>query len=45
MTDNKRADDDDAFKKEMTPAKNPDHIEWPDALKFLPMTKWRRYTW
>jgi hypothetical protein len=45
MTDTKRVEDDDGFKKEMTPTVNPDVVQWPEALKFLPCSKWRRYTW
>ena len=32
MTDTKRVDDDDGFKKEMTPTTNPDVVYWPEAL-------------
>jgi hypothetical protein len=29
----------------MTPPVNPDVVQWPESLKFLPCSKWRRYTW
>lgn len=45
MTDSKRVDDDDGFKKEMTPPVDPQFVQWPESLKFLPCSKWSRHTW
>lgn len=29
----------------MQKEKDPDHVEWPESLKFLPCSKWSRVTW
>jgi hypothetical protein len=46
MTENKRVDADDGFKKELTPpVVDPEYYQWPGWLQWFPGTKWRKYTW
>ncbi len=45
MTDSKRVDEDDGFKKEMTPPVDPQFVQWPESLKVLPCSTWKRDTW